>query len=497
MTSQPVVRTSRVAVQGFWRDGSAAFLGIPFAEAPVGALRFGAPVPHGPWDGVRDATVYGATAQRRPFGEVTAIPEPSIPGESTLNVNVFTPSPQPAEPTELLPVLVWIHGGGYKAGSPASPWYDGAAFNRDGVVTVTLSYRLGFDGFGWVEDAPHNRGLLDQIEALRWVQREIAAFGGDPTRVTIAGQSAGGGSVLALLASPMARGLFHGAISQSGALDPPSKADARALGQRVAELAGVPCTRAGLAALSEDELLDLQDTVEAERARHPQSVAQAVTDTVAAGLDLIAFVPYLDGEVLTTETDLAAALSDPASQSIPLLIGSTAHEFTQVGAMFAELPGDLGAALADSRLDAAAPQLLESFADLPEAPGYGLGQLITELTFRVPVVAVAGARDEGATWVYDFAYARPGDGLAPHCVDLPFVWDCLDAERVTASTGDDPPQALADEMHSDWVEFVRTGAVSWPRWDQTEHTTKTYATPSRVGPGYALEVALEQAGSHA
>ena len=148
---------------------------------------------------------------------MTAIPEPSIPGDAILNVNVFTPVP--GEPDAGLPVFVWIHGGGYKAGSPASPWYDGRAFNRDGVVTVTISYRLGFDGFGWIPDAPHNRGLLDQIEALRWVQRHIAAFGGDPERVTIGGQSAGGGSVWALLVSPAGRGLFGAAISHSGALE--------------------------------------------------------------------------------------------------------------------------------------------------------------------------------------------------------------------------------------------------------------------------------------
>ena len=148
------VTTTAGTVRGRWRAipgseaRSAAFLGIPFAEAPVGELRFAAPVPKAPWDGVRDALAFGATAQRGDPG-VTLIPEPSVEGESTLNVNVFTRSPAPAAPGEGLPVLVWIHGGGYVAGSPASPWYDGRNFTRDGVVTVTISYRLGFDGFGW------------------------------------------------------------------------------------------------------------------------------------------------------------------------------------------------------------------------------------------------------------------------------------------------------------------------------------------------------------
>jgi hypothetical protein len=168
------------AVRGFWRPGSAAFLGIPFAEPPFGELRFQAPVPRAPWSGVRDALGYAPTPQRKALAEITTIPEPSIPGDDILTLNVFTP--RPSEDGEPLPVLVYIHGGGYVAGSPASPWYDGAAFNRDGVVTVTVSYRLGFDGFGWLPDAPANRGILDWLLALEWVRDNIAQFGGDPAR---------------------------------------------------------------------------------------------------------------------------------------------------------------------------------------------------------------------------------------------------------------------------------------------------------------------------
>ncbi len=146
-----VVETNKGAVRGIWRNHSAAFLGIPFAEPPYGELRFQPPEPRAPWTGVRDALEYAPTPQRKALAEITTIPEPSIPGLDTLTVNVFTPRPSQGGPG--LPVLVYIHGGGYVAGSPASPWYDGVAFNRDGVVTVTVSYRLGFDGFGWLPDA--------------------------------------------------------------------------------------------------------------------------------------------------------------------------------------------------------------------------------------------------------------------------------------------------------------------------------------------------------
>ena len=211
-SDRPVVQTLAGAVRGVWRGASAAFLGIPFAKPPVGELRFAAPVPRDAWDGIRDASQYGAPPQRKALQEVTLIPEPSIPGDSTLNVNVFTPAPGDTEAA--LPVLVYIHGGGFVAGSPASPWYDGAAFNRDGVVTVSVSYRLGFEGFSWIEDAPLNRAMLDWMLALEWVRDNIGSFGGDPSSVTIAGQSAGGASVFALLASPKATHLFRSAISR-------------------------------------------------------------------------------------------------------------------------------------------------------------------------------------------------------------------------------------------------------------------------------------------
>src|SRR3954468_21021504 len=237
-----IVETVSGPVRGLWREGSAAFLGIPFAEPPFGERRFRAPVPRAPWTEVRDALEHAPTPQRKALAEITAIPEPSIPGEDILNVDVFTPRPEDAA---ALPVLVYIHGGGYVAGSPASPWYDGAAFNRDGVVTVTVSYRLGFEGFGALPDAPANRGVLDQLAALEWVRETITRFGGDPARVTIAGQSASGGAVMTLLTVPAASGLFSAVASIS-----PAPADipldrAKATTARLAKVLGVTADAAG------------------------------------------------------------------------------------------------------------------------------------------------------------------------------------------------------------------------------------------------------------
>lgn len=489
MTEDPVVTCAQGTARGVWRDTggtpytrSAAFLGLPFAEPPVGANRFAGPVPAGPWAGVRDATAYGPTAQRRAFDEVTAIPEPSIPGEATLNVNVFTPVPGEVEAR--LPVFVWIHGGGYKAGSPASPWYDGRAFNRDGVVTVTISYRLGFDGFGWIPDAPHNRGLLDQIEALRWVQRNIAAFGGDPDRVTIGGQSAGGGSVWALLVSPLARGLFGAAISHSGGLDAQPALTAEANGRALADLAGVPWTRDGLAGLTEDQVLDLQDRVHV--AAPPTDLGRVVEGILSGHAIDLAYQPYVDGELL--DRSVSDALAAGVASDVGVITGATAHEFTAVGPTFGPLlaAGDLTEVLRGSALGPLSTKIIAAYGDLPAGPASVLGQLMTDFVFRIPMITWADLRGPGRTWLYDFRLRHSETGLAAHCAELPFAWDLLDAPRVAESCDPNPPQELADLMHRGWVRFIQDHRAPWPAWGPDRIAAISDREPS-IGPAFALE----------
>lgn len=198
--TSPRVSTVHGAVRGTLEQGVAVFRGIPYAAAPVGALRFRAPAPPEPWEGVRDAVAFGPTAPKRPYSPPLdrLLPDPDVPGDNCLNLNVWTPSPDATG----LPVIVWIHGGSLLHGSSAVPLYDGTAFARDGVVLVSVNYRLGIEGFGVLPDAPANRGLLDQIAALTWVRDNIAAFGGDPDLVTVCGESAGAISIGALLAAP-------------------------------------------------------------------------------------------------------------------------------------------------------------------------------------------------------------------------------------------------------------------------------------------------------
>jgi para-nitrobenzyl esterase len=202
MRISPEVRTTAGAVRGMQR-GVAVFRGIPYAQPPVGALRFRAPVPAQPWDGVRDASTFGPPA-----------PQASSPPDASddwLTLNVWSPDLGATG----LPVMVWIHGGAYLHGSSASPHSDGATLAAAGAVVVSVNYRVGMEGFAHLAGAPDNRGILDQTLALRWVQENIAAFGGDPGNVTVFGQSAGAGSIAALLAMPAATGLFRRAIAQS------------------------------------------------------------------------------------------------------------------------------------------------------------------------------------------------------------------------------------------------------------------------------------------
>ncbi|WP_345762330.1 carboxylesterase/lipase family protein [Diaminobutyricibacter sp. McL0608] len=484
------VETRAGRVRGAWRGtpgeggASAAFLGIPFAEPPVGDLRFAAPMPKRPWEGTLDALEYAPTAQRGDPG-VTLIPEPSIPGDSTLNVNVFTPAPGK---TTALPVLVYIHGGGYFAGSPASPWYDGAAFNRDGVVTVSISYRLGFDGFGWIEDAPLNRGVLDWMLALEWVRDNIAAFGGDPARVTIAGQSAGGGAVLTLLGMPAAQPLFEAVYCISGAAADVSVDEAEAFGRRLAEAGGVTPDRAGLSSLSEERVLELQKqlTAPAEGGNPLDGLRQFVDGGLTLG-------PVIDGDLVPLKT--VDAIRSGIGADKPLVLGATDDEFSMILSEAKDklrwipsryLLGKVGLTGKARSAYVAANRTVAK-----KGTAAIVGRYLTDRMFRTLALRIIHARGEAPTWLYRFSWTSPTFGMAVHCIDVPFFFDCLAADKVDAIAGDHPPQSLADAVHAGAVNFITTGDPGWPRYTAASGETRVYDDPSTViRDGYAEVASL-------
>ncbi len=484
----PVVDTPSGRVLGVWQsagastssteigrgssgEGDAAaiavFRGIPYAEPPVGPLRFAPPRPRAPWAGTLDATDFGPTPQRGDAG-MTLIPEHTVPGGNTLNVNVWTPDPSPSA---ALPVVVWIHGGGFISGSPASPWYDGRAFARDGVVLVSLSYRLGFTGFGLIDGAVANRGVLDWICALEWVQKHIRAFGGDPDRVTIAGQSAGGGAVLTLMGAPGAAGLFDGAYAMSAAVADPSVDAARDRSRRLAKFADVSADLRGFSRLSEARILELQPRITALEAPH---LLHELHGLLRDGLML---GPLADGEVV--QDGALAAASTGLNARVPLVLGTTDGELLGLfrpGGLFDHMPRRATLRALGVSAEAADRWLADSKVHATESAVVLLGLYATDAVFHSWVPRIAGARAAsgyGPTWTYRFNWHADEPAQAGHCIDVPFVFDRLDAPGVNRVAGDAPPQELADAVHGALVQFARTGDPGWA-------TDAGGAGPSRI-----------------
>ncbi|MER5310573.1 carboxylesterase family protein [Streptomyces sp. NPDC002773] len=461
----PEVRTRCGALRGVLEDGVAAFLGVPYARAPVGPLRFRAPEPAAPWEAVREATAFGPTAPKRPYAPPldALLPDPGIAGDDCLNLNVWAPwggsappDPRGGGPGDGRPVMVWIHGGSLIHGSSAVPVYDGTAFARDGVVLVSVNYRLGVEGFGVFPDAPANLGLRDQIAAMTWVRENISAFGGDPERVTVFGESAGAICIAALLASPRAKGLFRRAVVQSGAPVARTLATARRTTEAVAARLKVPATAEAFARVDRERLLAAQ------------------TEVTGKGSPLTgghSFQIVVDGEVVPR--DPAEALADGASAEVELLMGTTTEEYRLwfVPGGVVDRVGPLTQRLLLRKTKVPSRTARVYRAGRPdEKPGEVLGALATDKLLRIPLNALADARlRHGApagTYLYEFGWRSPVLGLgACHALELGFVFDTLDLPETRALTGPDAPRDLAAAMHAAWVAFAATGDPGWRRWD--------------------------------
>lgn len=456
---------------------------MPYAAAPIGELAFARPQPHPGWAGIRDATGPGATAQVRGFDDST-IPEPSYPGDEVLAVDVFTPTDALSSATARarLPVFVWIHGGGFVAGSPHSPWYDGVAFNREGIVVVSVGYRLGVVGFGDVAGAEANRAVHDWVSALHWVRDNIASFGGDPTRVTIGGQSAGAAAVLTLMGVDVASPLFHGVVAASPVLLQATHRTARRTTREVAGILGVEPTASALAAVPRDQLADVP-----QRLRNAFGNASGEADAVElirTILDSVQFPPLIDGELL--RLPVREALRRGRSQRTPLLIGATAHEFNSLLAGVGRVPDSADEALRRLGFTAhTAERYVHARSVLPASDLFA--QLLSDLMVRDSVAAVAECHEP--TWVYDFAW-RPTEGIgageAFHCLDLPFAWgvsDAVGARRATGAT----PAGLMESVHGGWVSFIKRGDPGWAPYARGR-TVRVYDTVTvDIPDGYAIE----------
>lgn len=467
--------------QGTFRGAATAagyaFKGIPYAAAPVGEARFDAPRPPTPHLGVHDATDFGATVSTPPQRSAVMdalLPDPRRPGENGLNLNLWTP-----DVTADAPVLVFLHGGGFATGAGSTTAFDGTAFARNGVVTVTINYRVAVEGFGLFPDAVPNRGLLDMVAALEWVRDNIAAFGGDPERVTISGESAGAMAVCTLLAVPRARGLFRRAIAQSGtAHHVHTIARAQLVASELAAELGAKPTAEDVSAVPVDRL---------------HLATNAVITRMTSGQDprfaeftRLVFQPVVDGEILPEHPFDAAARG--VGGDIDLLIGVNADEYGLFTA-----PTGLADALNEELLGTTTARISADPAGLvaayraarPDATPADLFIAIQSDWFCVaPTDRLVEARRDagGRDYAYQFAW-RPstyaGRLGACHTLETPFVFHTLDDPWGIELRGPDAPRALADEVHAAWVGFVRDGKPGWPEYG-TERSVRRIDLTSRT-----------------
>ncbi|MGQ4384920.1 carboxylesterase/lipase family protein [Streptomyces sp. SAS_270] len=450
----PVVTTPYGAVRGRYERGIAVFRGIPYAAPPFGPRRFRPPAPPEPWDGVRDAGAFGPTPPKPPYSEAFArlLSDPVVPGDDCLNLNVWTPEPGSGA---RLPVMVWIHGGALTRGSSAVPVYDGHAFARDGVVLVSMNYRLGVEGYGLFPDAPANAGLRDQLAALEWVHESIERFGGDPDRVTVFGESAGAISIGALLATPRAAGLFHRAALQSGPPEAMERDKVRRMVRRMATRLKVPATAEAFASVDRDLLLRIQADV------------GRLSSPILGGP---AFGIVVDGDLVPRDP-LEALLDGTAAPGVELLLGWTSEEYRLwlVPGGLHERVDRLGAvALAGAMARChCGTEVPRGYRALHPDAGIAdlVGQMVTDHLLRMPLHRLADAR-QVPCHVYEFAWPSNVTGLgACHALELGFVFDTAGVPESAKLAGEGAPQELADAMHSAWVRFAVEGDPGWPAWD--------------------------------
>jgi para-nitrobenzyl esterase len=441
--------------------GVVVYKGVPYAAPPVGPLRWRPPAPVPSWKGVRQATAFGAICPQNP-GLTT--PAGATQSEDCLYLNVWAP-PRQASPG---PVMVWIHGGGDDTGTATQAQYDGTPFAKDGIVFVSLDYRLG--PLGWFAHPALTKaaapgeplgsyGLMDEIAALRWVKRNIAAFGGDPRRVTIAGESAGGEAVLYLMTVPAARGLLAGAIAESasGWGGGANLADAERQGAALAAKAGAP-KDADAAAL---------------RALPAQSLIEAIGDGTGV---------VIDGRLV--KQDVAAAFAAGQSAPVPLLIGSNDGEDSLLGRQ------DPKEVLGWYKPDEVAALRTAYGAQAPDDDALGRA-LFRGGWMGAPARWYAGHQAARApTWLYQFAYVpeviRPRRHAASHGFEMLFAFEALSRAPIplAATPSDETEMTL---LHACWASFVKTGApacpgVPWPRYTPADDQLLDFSADGRATP---------------
>ncbi len=460
-------QTKQGALRGFERLGCLQFRGIPYATVE----RWRPPQPAPSWDGVREATEFGPICPQvvGTMERMAGQTRPVHPmDEDCLALNVYTESLDGSRP-----VMVWIHGGAFATGSGRIPWYSGHNFVRDGVVVVTINYRINAFGFLFLDElfddysGTGTIGIRDQVAALEWVRDNIASFGGDPSNVTIFGESAGGFSVSTLLSSPKAKGLFTKAIPQSGAAHNASTSErGTTVARAFLEIVGVePGDADALRSLTTEQIVDaLQEVGEGNVSGGRLPWQPTIGDDVVP-------VPPID------------ALRNGFAADVPVLTGTNLDEWN-LFALGAREPieGPLEELFGDRFAEVRA--IYEKKASVSD-PLIVWNAMMTDLVFRLPALRLAEAQvSSGApVWMYRFDWRSPamkGRMGAAHALEIPFVFDNLDAPGADAYTGGEGPPDVATEMHTAWVSFAKDADPGWAPYEEKRRQTMLFDANSRT-----------------
>ncbi len=490
------VETTYGKIEGVLGEGISIFRGIPFAEPPVGKLRFQAPQKPKPWSGVRDATKFSPSAPQEPMLGMNVGPM----SEDCLYLNVWTPASRPDDGKKR-PVLFWIHGGGFMGGSGSQEMYEAAHLARSGdAVVVTTNYRIGALGFMFLGDAVPgipsvaNAGLLDQIAALEWTRDNIAKFGGDPSNITIFGESAGGMSVSVLLGLPKAKGLFHKAVPQSGATHHAcTRADATRVAQKFLEEAGIGAGQTDkLYALTADQIREIQK----------RALRITINRDVKERLPLagMVFVPVVDGSVLPEQP--LEAIRGGLSGEIPVMTGTNLDEWAMF-LLFTEMKlKNMDDAklleIVQKRLGNTTPEVAAQAVEVyrknrPGAKPVDIYCAIeSDRIFRIPAIRLveAQSRRQKATYLYLFTWASPmmnGALKSCHALEIPFLFGNTDSGFGKLFTGGgEGTKPLSKAIQSTWHAFAKTGRPdnpaipAWPAYDTGRRPTLELGEQIRV-----------------
>ena len=464
--STVIRRIDAGALRGRCDDGICRFLGVPYAAPPVGPNRFKEPQPAIVWRGERDATEPGPCAPHRlkDFPAIDIVPLVGTGGEGGedyLTLNIWAP-----ENASGRPVMVFIHGGGFVIGSKDCPVHDGTAFAQSGVVCVAINYRLGIEGFLPIPGIPTNLGLRDILFALQWVQRNIAEFGGDPSNVTVFGESAGAMAIADLVTSPLAKGLFKRAIVESGHGSMVRDINvAQRLVRKLAKYLKISPDAEGFRTVNFDSGWKAM-----EKVSKPLRVDLRDSEGHEPVHGISRFIPvYGDGVLPEKPVD---ALRKGAGKEIEVLIGTNAEEMNLYFVptkIRAKAPGILLRWL----LSKSHPKSHDALRAYGWGKGRKAGHVFTEamhdLVFRGPARRFA-EEHQGKTHVYDFDWkstACGGELGACHGIELPFVFKTLDlATGPKGFAGEAPPVDLANHVHDIWVRFATDGTLPWPEFDR-------------------------------